>query len=92
MDEDYIEIIEPVRLAGSVALSSQNGQNLGHTHGPLKDEGTKLEIQTTIKKTVIEGNVEERDTSEAESTDKERAKKGDRLILDGEKDNNNEYK
>ena len=58
MDEDCIEILEPVRPAGRVAPSSQNSQNLGYTHGQLKYEGATLEIQDTINKTVVEGNVE----------------------------------
>ena len=71
MDGDYIKISEPVQTVGSVAISSQNGQDLGHTHGPMKEEGTVLKIQTTIKKTTFEGNAEEKDTPEAEATNED---------------------
>ena len=66
-------------------------KNLGHKHGPMEDEGTKLKIQTSIKKTVFEGNAEERDTPEAETSNEKHTKKGDRAIVDEEKYNNDEY-
>ena len=53
----------------------------------MKEEGTILKIQTTIKKSTVEGNAEERDTPEAEATNEEHTKTGDRLIVDEEKDN-----
>ena len=92
MNEDFIEIIEPIHPAGSIALSGQNGQNLGNTHGPLKNGGVNLEARTTIKKIIIEGDVEEKDTPGNEATNEEHTKKRDRVVVDEEKDNNNEYK
>ena len=61
MDEDSIEILEPVRPTGRVAHSSRNSHYLEYTHNPLEYEGATLDLQVTEG---IRDNVEERDSPE----------------------------
>ena len=92
VDEDYVKINEPARTGGSGAISSQNDQDMGHTHEQMKEGRTMLKIQTTIEKATFEGNAEEKDTPEAKATNKQHTKTGDRLTVNVEEDNNDEYK
>ena len=58
----------------------------------MKEGRTMLKIQTTIEKATFEGNAEEKDTPEAKATNKQHTKTGDRLTVNVEEDNNDEYK
>ena len=71
---------------------AKNDLDLGHTHEQMKEGRTMLKIQTTIEKATFEGNAEEKDTPEAKATNEQHTKTGDKLTVNVEEDNNDEYK